>query len=271
MFDSRAWKLFLALKRLRCVVNQREVFSEDFNIVKESTIGYLEKRLSFRDSLPFPAKDKFRLLPKHVWALSYGRLAQEMGSLANVNTQIGEQKNAMVKRHSQRACNTKNVFETITRRERETIALKSNSSKHQIPFEELSGIFFHEFNEEIQSLVLTHLPNHNHYNFLAKLKMTGFIFRADGKSCICTDFPRRPNMGAITVIAQNKVSKEIVFIVRELEQSLLNHLDILLIKHLDSYRVLSIHDLVFGQPVNIYHLKNIDNEDIMCCTNFFHN
>jgi len=135
-----------------------------------------------------------------------------------MNTQLGEQKNAVMKGHSQNACSTKNVLATISRMEKEQSALR-NASLLEITRKgselELDNIA-DDLLDVIVSWVGSKTITKNHFKYFKDLKIGNFKFRADGKSCILFDHPRNPSLGLIHLIGvSNKDSEAIFFIIEE--------------------------------------------------------
>jgi len=107
----------------------KEVLQRDKDNFTLAYCEYLTNWLKFSKKYESTHKKQINLTPKHVWVMHYGRLAQEMGSMAHVDTQMGEQKNALTKSYIQRARQRKNILYTISRREMETCAVQQEAKK----------------------------------------------------------------------------------------------------------------------------------------------
>ena len=76
------------------IVSLKEVFLDDHAKFYILYVAYLWKRMAFASEYKQHRGSGIPLVPKHVLALHHGQLEAEMGSLAHLDTQIGEQKNA---------------------------------------------------------------------------------------------------------------------------------------------------------------------------------
>lgn len=216
---------------------------------------------------------ELRLIPKHIWMFHYGRLSQICGSMVHLNTQFGEQKNAAIKSHSQKANQTKNVLLTIAKTEVVLSALANQKDKNLRPINNLRAIAFDKLSEDLRNIVLGHCYTRSldvsDLAFYKSVHLFGFTFRADQNSCICFNDPRHPTFGLLHAIAKISGSEKLFFIVENLKKSLDTNFDLYSLERVATYVWVEASELVLGRPLNVYPMTNYLNEDKLYCENFF--
>lgn len=269
LFKTCAWKLLLAIKKLCNIIAWKEVYEGDLDQFRSSMCQYLTQRLEFQIEYEQSKNKMLPLLPKNIWALSYGRLAQQMGSMAHLDTQFGEQKNCILKEYGQRAKQTVNVIETISRREVQFNAVQEEQGKRSSE-EKLSGLInFDALPEDVQMIVNDALPNVQNYRLYKRLHILGFVFRADSETCVAHENPRTPELSLLVGIAEHILSKRVFFIVKKQHQTKMEHLDIIKLDAVDLSFTLMPSELVFARPINRYKCLDHNNEEIHVCGSYF--
>ncbi len=203
----------------------------------------------------------------------YSRLTQICGSVAHLNTQIGEQKNAVIKSHSQKAKQTKNVLLTIAKTEKVLSALRVCNEKEVTPFMGSCKSKFDDLLEDLKVNIQNHCFSRNvevtNFVFYKRVELFGFKFRSENQSCICHNDPRRPLLGMICIIAQELNTDKLFFIVEDMSRRLVPNLDLLILERTGSFRWVEARDLVLGHPINIYPMTNHNNEEKLYCENCY--
>ncbi len=256
----------IALKKLHNIISWREVFVGDNEIFDEVLLEYLEKRKSFSDV----KKLSLTLKPKHVWVSSYGRLASQSGSVIQLSTQMGEQKNAVIKGHSQKAKNTKNVLETICKCEKEKSALRNSVPSTSRSFHIEASVDFDDLDDDIKNFI-SDQGSLIGFSYSSRVSMCGYKFRKDANSCIHYGHPRNPALGLIRAIAINAEKNMLYFVLQKMSISVCQHLDLLTVERLSNFVWLPVDHMVCGRPINIYKSNDHGGNEINWCMNLYNN
>jgi hypothetical protein len=267
VFSSCGWELFLAMKKLRKILAWKEVLPGDLQIYDEAMIDYLCKRKLFKEQFERSHKKTIPLRPKNIWLLHGGRLAKEMGSLAHLDTQFGEQKNAQLKQFGQRAAQTKNVLLTVAQREKNFMYLKqvekNSCGQVLVPYLLMSCA------DNTQQAVKEAISNVDSYNFYKKFKLFDEVFLSGFKCGAFYGEPREPDLGIIVTFVENKLSKQVYFVMEESTTEIVRHLDLLKIVPKKSYFLLKPSQIVLGKVINIYERKDHSGNLALYSASFF--
>ncbi len=235
---------------------------------------YLAVRQNFKEELD-SQNIRFPLVPKHIWMFHYSRLTQLCGSVAHLNTQIGEQKNAIIKSHSQRAKQTKNVLHTIAKTEKVLSSIRVCKDKEISPFSNFCRTELDILPECLKTDITNHCFSRGllqtDFVYYKRVQLFGFKFRAGNNSCICYNDPRRPLFGLIHTIAREAEGNRLFFIVENLTRTLVPNLDLLVLEKMGTYQWVEPRDLVLGHPINIYPMSNYLDEEKLYCENCYVN
>jgi hypothetical protein len=218
--------------------------------------NYLLIRSKFQEAFESKHGKDIPLRPKNIWLLHAGRLAQEMGSLALVDTQFGEQKNAQIKQFSQRAGQTKNVLMTVASREKCFMAVKGPSN------DDLTGRPFRQIelstaSSDVKTAIYECISAIKNFDFYSNFKLFDGVFKANSQCCVLFGNPRDPAIGIIVTIAVSKLTKAIFFVVKEATAEAVKHLGLNVIVNIsDSSFLLRSDQIVYSRPINIYKLMD---------------
>jgi len=249
--------MLISLKKLHTAAClQREVLSLDANTWENIFCQYLIDLNNFSDSLERRNQKRPKVRPKHAWVCSYGRISKESGSVSLHNTQLGEQKNALIKSHSQSARQTKNVLLTICKREKVLASLRSAETPSLEYFKSERSTILNDMSEDLKRyLLLFHADKMANFVFSKRLRMCGETFRTDGKSCIMYGHPRRPSMGLIHGIATN--NENLFFITQQVNYKVDVKTDLLIVEEiLMNFSIINAEDLTCSRPVYLYETES---------------
>jgi len=251
-----SWKLYLCLRKLLRIISWKEVFATDEAVYNDASMTYFETRLAIQQQL---GTSKMRLVPKHIWSIHYGWQAQAMGSLAHLDTNIGEQKNSQMKGHSQRAKQSKNVLKTMALREKFTTCF--NSSAELLEYQPLGEKTFLNLCESDKLLACRHSLQAS--VFFDSVQMWGSKFRSDGMTCVCLGHPREYDLFVIKLIMKQD---KLIFLLEEMRKEILGHLDLYVLEPTDNFVLASPDNFVHGKPVRMYSLKDFSNSNKFYCS-----
>jgi len=255
------------MKKLRKILAWKEVFPEDDQAYEEAMNDYLSKRFVFQEKFEKRHQRKIPLRPKNIWILHAGRLSKEMGSLAHLDTQFGEQKNSQLKLFGQRSCQTKNVLLTVSQREKQFMAM---AKREKNPLWNLIGLVpFENCSEDTQRAIKSAITNENNYHFFSKLILFNSVFCGGFECGVFYGHPRVPHFGTIVIVAEHRLSKQAYFVVQKSATTIVEHLDLVKISQTESFFLLMPSEIVLGKPVNIYKLKDHCGNDSFYTASFF--
>lgn len=233
-----------------------QVYPSDEDTYNNAMTQYLLVRSKFQEMFEQKHKRAIPLRPKNIWMLHAGRLAQDMGSLAVIDTQFGEQKNAHMKQFSQLASQTKNVLQTVANREkffmaaheRNTIRLYGSPSRKV----ELSTA-----SQEVKDAVNSCMTLPQNFDFYKNLILLDGAFHSNSKCGVMYGNPRDPLLGIIVIIAVYKPTNSIFFIVKVAQTQRVNHLGLNVIVNVKEEPLLLRSDqIVLSRPINTYERKD---------------
>jgi hypothetical protein len=233
---------------------QFKVFPGDKKAYDDALSNYLSKRLEFQDQYERRHTKKIPLKPKNIWMLHAGRLAKDMGSLSQVDTQFGEQKNAQIKQFSQRSGQAKNVLETVANREKCFMAVneihKNSRGQPTSPF------VLQNSSDKIREAVQSTISVPSNFSFFKNLELFDSIFKSNFRCGVLHGDPRNPKLGIIAAVAVHKPTQQYFFVLQDTKTFSVKRLDILRIEICNSFLLLKSTEIVLAKPVNIYERKN---------------
>ncbi len=120
-----------------------------------------------------------------------------------------------------------------------------------------------------QQIVQEALPNPQNFRFFSKVSSMGFVFRADGQSCVAFSDPREPKFALIVAIAKRVHNSTFFLVVQQLIDTYIENLDLLQVKPSTQYFTMRLSEIVLPRPLNIYSLKNSSEEIGQFITTYF--
>lgn len=257
LLTSKSWKLYLALKRLVISCCKREYKPNDLEQLKTAIRHYLVCRINFRDYYEEKYGKRLDLTPKHGWVTHYARLVSEIGPLVCVDTNIGEIKNAFMKRASQKANQTKNVLKTIANRElfRFSVLELLDKSVLETKFKG-TPIEEKKINDDFKAALESFRLPLSQVTFLKSVVMYGQTFSISNNSGVYYVSENETRFGKISGIVQVNGTTEVFLIIDKLSQRFLDKLFVWECSSTDVFELIDIQYISRFHMVNIYQLTN---------------
>ena len=250
LFKSTAWQLYLLSKKLSELVSSKVYSSRTRNDLKEHVAKYLRMKLKFSEEHQDTVWLKDCCTPKHLWMIHYVNAVQLSGPLCHLETNVAESKNGQLRKHSTKACQTKNVLQTIFKRELLKSAVDVWTSKkrgdnqqphHTIDYTKMSKNKKKAFTE---AGVLT-----DEVDILKSVSRYGYIFRSEEGQVVAEE---EEKFSELLYVLSHKISKQLMLLVRPVKVEFQKHLGLYFVKEGKRAKLLQFKHLVSSRPLFMY-------------------
>jgi len=261
IFSSVSWKHYVALWNLSSVLQNKHVTKNDIYKIHELVENYLRSYIVFRDYMNERYSMKLTVTPKHLWVMSYSRIISHVGSLATLDTNIGESKNYQMKKHSQMANQSRNTIKTIAIREARRFAFfhsTSNLKNQTVPFEESN---FELFSESLSHFLQTNDICPINYDFFEKTKYLSSTFRSSEMCGVIYQKHSQTLFGVILTMAYPKDRSNMLFIVQKTNLFTVPNLCLKRCEITTFFDIFPVCDLLYERPVYVYSCLNSKKQD----------
>ena len=266
LFKSVGWNHFVAIWKLTSALDKKQVTRNDVTQLYETIKYYMNSFFAFKKHMEERHKVILRITPKHLWLMAYPRIISYVGPLSSLDTNLGEMKNYQLKLASQKANQTKNTIKTMAIREAQRFTLENSSQISKNIAIPSNPVVFDDLPEDVRHHCLTNDLCETSHIFYSKLLFMGAIFRATTTCGIIYQKNLTTNFGVISTIAFQKNSKQISFVVQNVNLTGVPNLCLKECELSSVYKIVKQTELFFERPVYIYNVNCDDgvSKDVVC-------
>jgi hypothetical protein len=250
LFKTTAWQLYLLTKKVSELVSSKVFSSLTRNDLKEQVAKYLKMKLKFSEE----HQDKVWLndccTPKHLWMIHYVNAVQLSGPLCHLETNIAESKNGQLRKHSTKACQTKNVLQTIFKREllKSAVEVWTNQRRGETLHLHRTIKYTKLSKNEKKAFTEADVPT-DEVDILKSVSRYCYMFRSEERQVVAEG---EDNFSELLYVLSHKISKQLVMLVRPVKVEFQKHLGLYFVKEWKRAKLLQFKQLVSSRPLFMY-------------------
>ena len=250
LFKTTAWQLYLLTKKVSELVSSKVFSSLTRNDLKEQVAKYLKMKLKFSEE----HQDKVWLndccTPKHLWMIHYVNAVQLSGPLCHLETNIAESKNGQLRKHSTKACQTKNVLQTIFKREllKSAVEVWTNQRRGETLHLHRTIKYTKLSKNEKKAFTEADVPT-DEVDILKSVSRYCYMFRSEERQVVAEG---EDNFSELLYVLSHKISKQLMMLVRPVKVEFQKHLGLYFVKEWKRAKLLQFKQLVSSRPLFMY-------------------
>ena len=250
LFKTTSWQLYLLAKKISELVSSKVFSSRTRNELKEQVTKYLRMKLKFSEEHQNTDWLNDCCTPKHLWMIHYVNAVQLSGPLCHLETNVAESKNGQLRKHSSKAFQTKNVLQTIFKRELLKSAVEIWTSKKRGESQHPSHtIDCKKLNKNKKKAFTEAGVTTDEVDILKSVSRYCYMFRSGEGQVVAEG---EENYSELLYVLSHKISKQLVLLVRPVKVQFQKHLGLYFVKDCKRAKILQFKQLVSSRPLFMY-------------------